>query len=47
MLVEVRTTLSDRTGSIKWLDSEYEYRGTRHVLVVFDSVNSRRKVKVT
>jgi hypothetical protein len=44
---EVRESLPPKPGKPKRVDSEYERRGTAHVLMAFEPLKGRREMKVT
>jgi hypothetical protein len=47
LLAEVRESLPPKPGKPKRVDSEYERRGTAHVLLAFEPLKGRREMRVT
>jgi transposase len=47
MLAEVRESLASKPGKPERVDSEYERRGTAHVLLAFEPLKGRREISVT
>jgi DDE superfamily endonuclease len=47
LLAEVRESLPSKPGKPKRVDSEYERRGTAHVMMAFEPLKGRRGVRVT
>jgi hypothetical protein len=47
LLVEVRESLASKPGKPKRVDSEYERRGTAHVMMAFEPLKGRREMRVT
>jgi hypothetical protein len=46
-LAEVRESLGSKPGKPERVDSEYERRGTAHVLLAFEPLKGRREMRVT
>jgi hypothetical protein len=47
LLAEVREPLASKPGKPERVDSEYERRGTAHVLLAFEPLKGRREISVT
>ena len=47
LLAEVRESLASKPGKPKRVDSEYERRGTAHVMMAFEPLKGRREMRVT
>jgi DDE superfamily endonuclease len=47
LLAEVREPLASKPGKPKRVDSEYERRGTAHVMMAFEPLKGRREMRVT